>query len=204
MSPILASWLAGHLLGAPATASTQDEGKWPMPLAVSVYNHSYAVPFRRILRTRPWHPGVQIGTEYSIVAGRLGELAQTGEVAWFQSPPVQEAFLIYSELAYRYVASFGPLAEVLFGPGYLHSFSTRPVYELEGDHYRRVTDWGSSHFMLSLGLGVGFDLSKWTATPLALFTRYQFLLQFPGFLGSPALPSAMLHIGARYEMRGLL
>ncbi len=185
------------LASNPELATTEPQ--WRLPVSVAVFNHSYALPLRDMGRLAPLHPGISGGSEFNLTRGRFGALAVGGELGWFRSAPIQTAWFLNADLVYRSTASFGPFVTLLLGPGYLHSFSTRQVFEQRGDGYVEATDWGSSHLTLSLGFGAGFDFGKVTELPCSLFIRYRFSPQIPGFIGAPALPNALLQLGARYE-----
>ncbi len=186
----------------PVSPGATAPRSWRLPLSVAVFNQSYALPLRDVGRTTPLHPGIVLGTELRLTRGRFGELALAGELGGFRSPPLQNAVFFNSDLLYRYVAPYGPFGTLLLGPGYLHSTSTRPVYERHDGRYRRATDWGSSHLLLSVGVGVGYDFGETTTVPLQVFLRYRFFLQLPGFIGADALPNACVQLGARYEFGG--
>jgi hypothetical protein len=171
---------------------------------LTLHNQSYALPFSNLLRGSPWHPGMMLGTEFRFTARPWGELAQTANLGSFWAPPIQSAVFLSSEFVYRYTLPVGPLVELLVGPAYLHSFSTRPLLERSSKGYRQATDWGTAHFTLSLAIGAGFDFQRAMGVPLALFVRYQPMFQLPGFLGSPVIPNGLLHLGARYGFGGTL
>lgn len=89
----------------------------------------------------------------------------------------------------------------ILGVGYAHSFLTQPSYEFTEGRYNEKSDWGTPHFMPSIGIGAGVHLDKLLDVPLELFIRYEAFSLAPykpkGTL--PFTANTMLNVGLKYS-----
>ncbi|MEM6806362.1 MAG: hypothetical protein AAF696_33495, partial [Bacteroidota bacterium] len=89
----------------------------------------------------------------------------------------QAAVFLTTEFGYR--RHFGRWNLRLgLGPGYLHGFSTGPVYRLEEGNFSEVSDRGNPTFLISASAELGYQLAKRDRSP-ELFLTWANSLELP-------------------------
>lgn len=186
-------WMMGCLFAAPLCAQ-----KHTIPLAISIFNESTALPFTRLI-TLPIHPGMQIGTEWNYRARPHNKWVQTAHVSYFFHRYLFQGVALQSEIGHEYRFNWGISLRAMAGVGYLHTFGTAPIYVLENGQYVKKLDKGNARVMPSLSLGVGYDLQKQVPTSPRVFIAYQSWVEYPyspGFI--PLMTHINLHLGVRF------
>ncbi len=188
-----------------ATTSYADEppdGHSPserqeLPLVVAGMQQALDVPLGNNLFTGPLHPGFVVGSEVEYLHGRYGRLFQTANIGYFHHRHLDRVVFLNTEIAYGYDLDFGLGFEVLHGVGYGHLFTDRQLYSLETGE--AATDWGQPSVLVSLALGINYDLRTREIAPLTLFVRYQSLLQFrfASQAPLPVMPRTIFSVGTK-------
>lgn len=171
--------------------------KKSIPVLISVFNESTAIPFTRLFTT-PLHPGLQLGTEFNYMIKEHSRLYQTANIFYFYHNYLAQGFGLHTELGYEYRLNSGLAFEGLFGLGYLHTFATSEEYTHEGGDYSKKADHGNARLCPSLSIGSGYYLNKSENSP-ELFVRYQSWIEYPyspDFI--PVMTHISLHIGAKF------
>jgi hypothetical protein len=158
----------------------QDSTKY-RKLSLAVFDNVSALPhqgFGSVFRS-PIHPGLVVGTEFSLRQRTKSEWYQTMKLGYFYHAHVQHAAQLYSETGYRYTHTSGLGAYIQLGAGYVHSFADQEVYVWKDGVYKKKSLYGRAQFMLTLSPGIHYDFSKKGKTPLSVFFTYQPWFQFP-------------------------
>lgn len=181
------------LLSCLATTSYADESPdgysasegQALPLVIAGMQQALDFPLGNNLFTGPLHPGLLVGSEVEYLHGRYGRLFQTANIGYFHHRHLDRVVFLNTEIAYGYDLDFGLGFEALHGVGYGHLFTDRQLYSLKTGE--AATDWGQPSALVSLALGINYDLRAQEIAPMTLFVRYQSLLQFR-FSSQAALP----------------
>lgn len=183
----------------PGAVRAQEIGPYrKLPLVLTVGNHAVSIPFYRVFRL-PYHPALAVGTEFTYWRGKHGQLLQTLSVGGFYNRYNATGLSAQTEFVYRYITGLGVFADASLGAGYLHTFRVRPIYQANGQgDYQPVKDWGKPSALASFNLGLGYDFSRHTDLPFALFVRYQWFAQVPYVDPLPFWPQAITGLGARF------
>lgn len=185
-------WVGSVPMQAQEVASDEK-----IPLIVSVMNTGTLLPGSAFF-SRPLHPGISLGTEFSYHQNEHNRFFQTIKFAGTYHQYVQTTVQLFSEAGYRRDIWRGTAAECRLGIGYLHSFTGTEVFKLEDGVYHKQAPIGRPQFMGSAALGLSYAVSK-HRYPLRVFLDYQFYLQMP-YVKSyvPLLPNTALHAGASF------
>jgi len=182
------------LLGFPAYGFSQK----PIPVSISLFNESTAIPFTRYFAT-PVHPGIQIGTEFDYNQKTHSRLFQTANVSYFYHNYLAQGIGIHTELGYDYRLNMGLAFACRVGLGYMHTFATADEFRFEDGHYIRKSDKGNARLFPSFALDIGYYLSKDAAYSPKVFMRYQPWIEYPyspDFI--PVMTHINLHIGVTF------
>lgn len=169
-----------------------------MPVNISVFNESTAIPFTRFVTT-PIHPGLQLGTEFNYKVQEHSRLFQTANISYFYHNYLAQGLGLNSELGYEYRLKSGFAFEGLFGIGYLHTFATTEEFKHANGLYEKKADKGNARFYPSFSLDIGYYLKKADKSSSKLFMRYQSWVEYPyspGFI--PAMTHISLHLGVKF------
>jgi hypothetical protein len=169
-----------------------------IPINVSFFNESTAIPFTRLVTT-PLHPGLQLGTEFNYSVKEHFRLFQTANISYFYHNYLAQGIGINSELGYEYRFQVGLAFESLLGIGYMHTFSTTEEYALVNAHYEKKPDNGNARLYPSFSLDIGYYLRNMDKNSPKIFLRYQSWAEYPyspGFI--PVMTHINLHIGAKF------
>ncbi len=162
----------------------------PLPISVSVFNESTAIPYSRFFTT-PVHPGLQLGTEFDYTDKDRTRLFQTANICYFYHGNLAQGFGLYTELGYEYRLKFGLSFQALLGIGYMHTFSTAKEYTFSNGKYEQKADKGNARLFPSFSLDMGYYLKKTEKNSPKIFIRYQSWVEYPY---SPDFISVMSHI----------
>ena len=174
------------------------QGNKLIPLSLSFFNEATAIPFTQAFST-PIHPGLQIGTEFSLKSRSSSRLFQTANLSYFYHHRLNHGISVYSELAYEQRLKFGPAFSALFGLGYLHTFATAEEFSFQDGQYLNKNDRGNARLLASLAFDVGCYVKKDKANSPKIFLRYQSWLEYPyspGFI--PLMTHTNLHLGTKF------
>jgi hypothetical protein len=134
------------------------------------------------------HPGVVAGVEVPVAGEHVWLSGQAGA---YVHPRNHVGARVDAAIGVRHTTSSGPFVEAFGGVGYLHTFSTAPVWVVDGGEAARITDAGRPAFMPTITIGTG-----WEGEKVAPFVRVQAFGQFP--FNAHLLPHAALMVGVRW------
>jgi hypothetical protein len=140
-----------------------------LPLLLSLSAHAGPAVSVSYFGEQLTHPGLKVGVEWSLVDGtsRRGMdralLVQPSLAAWTH-PDITNGVLVDGQLIYRKTRPRGFKREVLVGTGFVRTANASPTYTSDG---QRVWADGRVRPMVSVGIGLGRDLSKRRDLPLA-------------------------------------
>lgn len=172
-----------------------------VPVNLSVFNESTAVPFTRFF-TIPIHPGLQIGTEFNYKVKKHSRIFQTANISYFFHNHLAQGIGFNTEIGYEYSLNSGFAFTGLIGLGYMHTFSTAEEYTFSKGEYVKKSDKGNSRLCPSISLDVGYYLNKSEKNSPKIFLRYQSWLEYPyspDFI--PVMSHINLHLGVRFFIR---
>ncbi len=170
----------------------------PMPINVSLFNESTAIPFTRFITT-PVHPGIQVGTEFDYTSKAHTRLFQTLNASYFYHNYLAQGVGLYSELGFEYRMTSGLSFTGLFGLGYMHTFATTEEFTFSDGQYSKKADKGNARLFPSLSLDIGYYLRASEAISPRIFIRYQAWAEYPyspDFI--PVLTHINLHAGVKF------
>lgn len=180
---------------APALLRSQTK---PLPINVSVFNESTAIPFTRFITT-PLHPGIQVGTEFDYHVKPYSRLFQTANVSYFYHNYLAQGVGLHTELGYEYRSTMGLALTGLFGLGYMHTFATTEEFTHNNGQYEKKADKGNARLIPSLSFDIGYYLRAADMHSLKIFLRYQAWAEYPyspDFI--PVLTHINLHAGVKF------
>lgn len=170
------------------------------PVTISLLNESTAIPFTRFMTT-PFHPGIQIGTEFNFREMEHFRIFQTVNVSYFYHNHLAQGIGINTEFGYEYRSKSGIAFSSLIGLGYLHTFSTAAEYKLLDGIYNNQADRGNARLFPALSLETGYYLKTTQQQSPKLFIRYQSWIEYPyspDFI--PLMTHINLHLGVKFFM----
>jgi hypothetical protein len=169
-----------------------------IPINVSIFNESTAIPFTRFVTT-PIHPGIQLGTEFNYTSKEHTRLFQTANISYFYHNYLAQGIGLNSELGYEYRLKSGLAFEGLIGIGYMHTFATAEEFKFTNGHYEKKADRGNSRLYPSFSIDIGYYLKQADKNSPKIFIRYQSWAEYPyspDFI--PVMTHINLHIGAKF------
>jgi hypothetical protein len=169
-----------------------------IPINVSVFNESTAIPFTRFV-TAPIHPGIQMGTEFNYKVKEHSRLFQTANISYFYHNYLAQGIGLNTELGYEYRLKFGLAFEALLGIGYMHTFATAEEFTFTNGQYEKKADKGNARLFPSFTIDIGYYLKKSLPNSPKIFVRYQSWVEYPyspDFI--PVMTHINLHIGAKF------
>ena len=179
---------------APAIWS-QPEGP---PVVISLFNESVKMPFSALLQG-PFHPGLAAGTELSWKENKRFRCYPAITAGYMFHRRLFQGFFINAELGIDYKTAAGIVFKTKIGSGYLRSYVLSANYSFSKGSYITQKDKGSSVFMPSFTIGLGYlPAPRQTRSP-ELFILYQSWIELPyspGFI--PLLPHTNLCIGTKF------
>ncbi|WP_338792266.1 hypothetical protein [Bernardetia sp. MNP-M8] len=176
-----------------------------IPVQISIFNQSTAIPFTRFFTT-PVHLGLQVGTEfnyskeyYSNFPQKSHHWFQTVNASYFYHKDLAQGIAVFSELGYEKRFKFGLALQALLGVGYLHTFSTQDEFALVDGVYKKKKDRGNGRLYPTFSLGAGYYLKPSEKYSTKLFVRYQSWAEYPyspGFI--PIMTHINFHVGYKF------
>lgn len=150
-------------------------------LSISLLDEHVGLPFQHLDVFDPdkVHPGVAITFESSRDRPGIYQFSRAVELGYYYHEDNEQAFYLALKPRLRFV--FADLLDLHFVPGlgYARTFSTSPSYRPENGTFTEFRNPGKSHFMPSLGVGVGLQLYQLTGVPLTIFARHESFLLWP-------------------------
>lgn len=187
------------LMVIPCTAFSQ--GRDWLPVSVSVFNESTAVPFTRFLPS-PLHPGIQAGVSRQWNRSQKHYLYQTANVSHFYHRHLYQAAVLSTELGYDFRFPFGLNLKALFGVGYMLAMNTQEVYEFRDGIYKSTGDSMMSKFQTTFSVGAGYRIHKDREGSPEIFFLYQAGVIYPfsaDFI--PVMAQANVHLGVKVPIK---
>lgn len=170
--------------------------KRAIPVSVSLFNESTAIPFTRFFTT-PIHPGIQLGTEFNYSSKMHSRFFQTANISYFYHNYLAQGIGLTSETGYEYRLKNGISFSTLLGVGYLHTFTTAEEFIFTNGQYVKKADLGNARLYPSLSFGIGYYLKSEEKSSPEVFLRYQSWAEYPyspDFI--PVMTHINLHVGA--------
>lgn len=177
------------------------QGKEWLPVSVSVFNESTAVPFTRFIPT-PIHPGVQVGVSRQWNESQKHYIYQTANVSYFYHRHLYQAVTLSTEFGYDYRFPFGLNLKALLGAGYMMTMNTQEVYEFKNGNYTATNNSFMSKLQATLSLGAGYRIHKKRDGSPEIFFLYQAGVIYPfsaDFI--PIMAQANVHLGVKIPIR---
>ncbi|MBX2985687.1 MAG: hypothetical protein LC109_07015 [Bacteroidia bacterium] len=169
-----------------------------IPINVSIFNESSAIPFTRFVTT-PIHPGLQLGTEFNYKVKEHSRLFQTANISYFFHNYLAQGIGLNTELGYEYRLKFGLAFEGLLGLGYMHTFATTKEFIFTNGLYEKKADRGNARLYPSFSIDIGYYLKKSETNSPKIFLRYQSWAEYPyspDFI--PVMTHINLHVGTKF------
>ncbi|MBP7307159.1 MAG: hypothetical protein WAT22_14225 [Saprospiraceae bacterium] len=169
-----------------------------IPISISIFNQSTAIPFTRFLST-PIHPGLQVGTEFKYQVKENSRLFQTANISYFYHNYLAQGIGFSTEFGYEYRLKFGLSISGLLGLGYMHTFATTEEFTFTNGNYERKADKGNAKLYPSFSLDIGYYLKMADNNSPKIFIRYQSWAEYPyspDFI--PIMTHINLHVGANF------
>jgi len=151
-------------------------------LNVGMFDEGLIIPFYTGFASIPVHPGGVFGAELYYRKGEHHHLFQTLNLGYYYHRGYEHGLFVDTEFGYRYLGSIGIYVEGLLGTGYLHTFrdGTTFVFDKSSGEYQKAANGGRPHAMApALTIGTGFDFSPKVNLPVAIYLRYQAILEWP-------------------------
>lgn len=168
------------------------------PVKVAISNEATAIPYTRFVTT-PFHPTLQVGTEYFYSNGAHHDFYQTVNAGYIFHHYLYQGIYLNTGLGYDYIFPFGLKLKSNFELGYLHTFSTQDEYQLKNGDYVQGTDWGNARLMPVLSIGLGYVIKNKNICSSEIFMLYKSWVEYPyspGFI--PAMTHTNLEIGYKH------
>jgi hypothetical protein len=173
-----------------------------IPINVSIFNESTAIPFTRFFAT-PIHPGIQLGAEYNYKNKEASRLFQTANICYFYHNYLAQGIGLNTEFGYEYRLSAGLSFTGLFGAGFMHTFATTEEFTFSNGYYEKKADKGNARLYPSLAFDIGYYLKKIEKNSPEIFIRYQSWVEYPyspDFI--PVMTHISFHVGAKFFIKG--
>jgi len=183
------------VLITPSIILGQDKA---IPLNISLFNESTAIPYTRFFTT-PIHPGIQLGTEFNYKTKENTRLFQSANICYFYHNYLAQGIGLNTEIGYEYRLKYGFAFSGLFGIGYLHTFATTEEYYFLNGQYEKKVDRGNARFYPSLSADIGYYFRKEESNSSKIFIRYQSWVEYPyspNFI--PLMTHINLHVGVKF------
>ena len=113
--------------------------------------------------------------------------------------------MIDIDLGYRYTQNAGVYLETTLGLGLLEQFRPRAIYELNtsDNTYAKIKDKGTFVSLIGFKMGIGYDFSKRSNSPLKIGIHHNFFIQTPYFdvENFPIMPQSTTNITITYKFK---
>ncbi len=171
-----------------------------IPINVSFFNESTAIPFTRFFTT-PVHPGIQLGSEFDYRKKDHSRLFQTANISYFYHNYLAQGIALNTELAYEYQWKPGIAITGLLGIGYMHTFATTEEFTFSDGRYEKKADKGNARLFPSFSIDIGYYIKKSERNSPKIFIRYQSWAEYPyspDFI--PVMTHISLHAGVKFYL----
>ncbi len=172
-----------------------------IPLNISVFNQSTAIPFTRLM-TFPIHPGFQVGTEWNLKSKKKVRIFQTINTSYFYHNYLTQGIGLNSEMGYERKFKSRLAISGLFGLGYMHTFATAEEFTFVNGQYEKKGDKGNARFCPSISFDIGYYVKKDDLNSPKIFMRYQSWAEYPyspDFI--PVMTHINLHLGIKLNIK---
>lgn len=156
-------WMFVCLIG---TSVHAQESKNPhgFPLKISLMDESLTFPNGAFLRY-DFNPAIMIGTEHVLKQKPKSEWYLGSNLGFFYHKEWQTGIFLNGEFGYR--RHFGRWnVHGKLGLGYLHSFTSGPVYQLEDGVLSETANTGTPTLLPSATIGLGYRIGKSPSSPV--------------------------------------
>ena len=174
-------------------------GQTKKEISIAVVNAASAYPFSQFgnLVTEIEHPGLELGYGFNWKTKARHDWYQEIKLSYVYHRFVQNIFLLYSDVGYRYKFSPHWTGQMAIGAGYLHSIAATAKLKLDNNgEYKNNKGIGRAQAMAVVNFSAGYIINPSGKRPLKIFTTYQQFLQTP-FVKAyvPVLPYNSLLLG---------
>lgn len=121
-----------------------------------------------------------------------------GNVSWYHHPFFHDNIYITVEWIMRRTRSGGFTSEFSFGPGFSRTFLSGTTYKVsDNGNVSVISNAGYKYALLTLGGGLGYDLSMRKKIPLIIFSKMNMISMFP--YNSTIYFRPVLELGVKYK-----
>jgi len=150
-------------------------------VGLSVLDEHVGFPFQHLPGNpaNSFNPGLALSIESRRERGGSFQFSHALELGYYHHAENEQAgYIAYKpRLGLRFFRTLD--LHLVPGVGYARSYPTVQSFAREGDRYELATNYGVSHFMPSLGVGIGLDLKAITGLPLRFHVRHETFLLLP-------------------------
>jgi len=139
------------------------------------------------------YPGMSIGAEYFLQEKQIQSVARSGEkkisararlisgnISWYHHPEFHDNIYFTAEYVMRRTNLKGFIKEFTFGPGISRTFLGGTTYRVSNNgDVSPVRNAGYNYALLTIGGGIGVDLSVKHNLPLAAMVNLNMISMFP-------------------------
>lgn len=180
--------------------SQEMEELWVESVSISVFNERVTTPFKGTDAIRT-HWGGTLAYEASRKRNGIYQFTHIFQGGYYNHTNLNQVGFVSWKPKFELHFNDTFNIHAILGVGYAHSFPTQPSYRLEEGTYTKKNNWGTPHFMPSMGIGSGLHLDMLLDVPIELFVRYEAFSLAPykpkGSL--PFTPNTMLGFGLKYS-----
>ena len=167
----------------------------PKSIRVSLYNEATSLPSGWLF-SYPIHPGIAVGTDLMSKSGKHWQKSFGVDLTFYHHKISENAIMLDATYSIGYKLGFGLQIKWITAAGYKRSFLPGDVYKFEDGEYRRITDWGMSHFNFKLGFGLEFPLNG----RFSLTTDRKMMIAFPYSKSLPFSAHAFTGFGVKVNL----
>lgn len=150
-------------------------------IGISVLDEHVGFPFQYLPgnSANSFNPGLALSFEARRDRGGLFQFSHAIELGYYHhTDNEQVGYVAYKpRLGLRFFRTLD--LHLVPGVGYARAYPTAQSFAQLGDRYELATNYGVSHFMPSLGVGIGFDLKDLSGLPLRFHVRHETFLLLP-------------------------
>lgn len=180
---------------------SQDINKKNYHISASLFSELFSEPFAS-LRDSPLNLGGTVSFEMSKPRNGIYQFSHIFQLGYYYHKDFNQVGFISWKPKFE-VSLFNMVnLHTVIGLGYAHSFPVRDSYVFKNDTYVKKTNYGHSHFMPSVGVGLGLNLEKFLNIPTEVFTRYEAFSLAPYALNGrvPITVNTMFHFGIKIKI----
>ncbi len=184
-----------------ATIKAQTNNNRVRAISASIFNENITIPFNK-RNDAPKHLGGTLSYEISKKRNGVYQFTHIFQVGYYYHKYFnQVAFIGWKpKFEFRWLKTFNVHATT--GIGYAHSFPTYQTYQLDNGTYKKKKNSGKSHFMPSIGVGIGVDLKELGLLPFTIYSRYEVFSLAP-YAPKGTIPltiNTMMSFGLTYKL----